>query len=493
MVDVAAVSSILIHSKLMASHAGRLWPGELSSILAPSRSTRSLGLSLLPVRGPALGARRPMIIRKLSFSRKGKERPSTTAPKEAPPEKSVPHEQQPSALAAPPPPAKKEARGSLIRRNLSFKRQAKKEPTAEAAAAGPPPPGELDVRGAAAAAPASPRSLISAAAASPSVGMAQIRRTFSWNRGIKLSKQNKEEQDRAFALRGVGLERAARVLLLHLPPAERAALCQANRALRAAAADVMSRPAALPPHPLYAAHTHEGGAGGCGKENQDTYFVVEPSPELSVYGVLDGHGRRYGRLASQVAAARMRSLFTGLHKWVVDAPEEAVRVAFREAHLAIHEAITRADPQVRRVPGHVGSGPRGDYLLHWLPPDDEADEADGAEAGRWDAVDGGTTATVVILVRGERAVVGMAGDSSILLIGRDAQSGAASHRVLIEEHSPTNLAEYVRVRALPHGQEVRFVYDCPDFEEFPIFNQYAHRHRRHRHRTQATPPPPIPL
>ena len=35
----------------------------------------------------------------------------------------------------------------------------------------------------------------------------------------------------------------------------------------------------------------------------------------------------------------------------------------------------------------------------------------------------------------------------------------------MEEHSPPNLAEYVRVRATPSGQQVRFVYDCPDFEE----------------------------
>lgn len=71
--------------------------------------------------------------------------------------------------------------------------------------------------------------------------------------------------------------------------------------------------------------------------------------------------------------------------------------------------------------------------------------------------------------------------------------GEPTHRVLMDDHTPTNLAEYVRLRAVhPRCQKVRaspractsatrsapacptlkqvnFVYDCPDFEEFAIY------------------------
>ena len=90
--------------------------------------------------------------------------------------------------------------------------------------------------------------------------------------------------------------------------------------------------------------------------------------------------------------------------------------------------------------------------------------------GRWDAVDGGTTATVVALVRGETAYIAMVGDSSVLLLGRDPKTDSPTHRVLLDEHSPTSLAEYERILKLPSAAAgVRFVYECPDFEEFPIF------------------------
>jgi len=60
-------------------------------------------------------------------------------------------------------------------------------------------------------------------------------------------------------------------------------------------------------------------------------------------------------------------------------------------------------------------------------------------------------------------------------MGRESGEGASSacHEVLVEEHSPTNLPEYVRMRGLPSGARLKFVYDCPDFEEFDIFSRDA--------------------
>jgi serine/threonine protein phosphatase PrpC len=350
-----------------------------------------------------------------------------------------------------------------------------------------------------------------------------MRRTFSWQRGQRQAKPSAAATMSA-ASRGIGLERAAPTLMLHLAPEARAILAQTCTALRAVAATVASRQAP-PPHPTHAAHTHEGGAGGVDKENQDTFFVATPSADLAVYAVLDGHGRRYGRLASRVAAARMRLVLCGLHRWAVDHPEAALQLAFAEAHDAIRAAIRQADPTVRTVRGRDGAGD-GAYLLHWIedevrihsraPPLEQPrhalamlsprpatapapapapypartwrpplpavpcdlhplaamnvchpqDEPDG----RWDAVDGGTTATVVALVRGETAYIAMVGDSSVLLLGRDPKTDSPTHRVLLDEHSPTSLAEYERILKLPSAAAgVRFVYECPDFEEFPIF------------------------
>ena len=367
---------------------------------------------------------------------------------------------EPAAVDAPAP-AVKSGRGAAIRRNLSFTRSSARTPRAAQAAAEPQEK---------TASPSTAQKELIPGASSPAAGAAptppralgQIKRTFSWQRGHRQARQ--AAASKFAALRGVGLERAAGALMLELPPEARAVLEQTCTALRNVAAALAARP--TPPlHPSYAAHTHEGGLGGKGKENQDNYFVIHPSAELSIYAVLDGHGKRYGRLSSQVAAARMRVVLSGLHKWVLDAPEEAMRFAFAEAHTAIRNAILRADPTVRTVQGR-DAGSSGTYLLHWIEEEDEPD-------GRWDAVDGGTTATLIALLRGQTAVIAMVGDSSALLVGRDPSSDAAIHRVLLEEHSPTCLPEYVRIRALPSGPQVRFVYDCPDFEEFPIFDTAA--------------------
>ena len=113
------------------------------------------------------------------------------------------------------------------------------------------------------------------------------------------------------------------------------------------------------------------------------------------------------------------------------------------------------------------------YLLHWVADEDSPDDPD---AGGWDAVDGGTTATVVCIIRGELAVIGLVGDSSVRCCLADSRSARMfpTHRVLMEEHSPPNLSEYVRIQQLsppPMKSKVRFVYDCPDFEEFDIFDR----------------------
>ena len=101
------------------------------------------------------------------------------------------------------------------------------------------------------------------------------------------------------------------------------------------------------------------------------------------------------------------------------------------------------------------------------------DEDEDDEDGRWDAVDGGTTATVAVVLRGTTLVLGCVGDSSAALLARDDDSGAAAHELLMEEHGPTHLAEYARLREVEAAEDMQWVYDCPGGEQVPIFRDGA--------------------
>mmetsp|Transcript_7789 Transcript_7789/g.18727 ORF Transcript_7789/g.18727 Transcript_7789/m.18727 type:complete len:236 (+) Transcript_7789:2-709(+) len=59
------------------------------------------------------------------------------------------------------------------------------------------------------------------------------------------------------------------------------------------------------------------------------------------------------------------------------------------------------------------------------------------------------------------------------MLSRDA-AGVCRSELLLPEHSPTNLSEYIRMRALSEAKPVKFVYDCPDLEEFNIFCEDEH-------------------
>ena len=219
--------------------------------------------------------------------------------------------------------------------------------------------------------------------------------------------------------------------------------------------------------------THEGGAGGKQKENQDTFFVAHPSKDVAIYAVFDGHGRKYGKLAATAASTAAKAFLCAHHRWLLDCPHEAMRHAFAIAHAAVRSAMLQQDPTMRLVESAADP-----FLLQWM----ECDEDEGRpedEGHKWDAADGGTTATIAAVLQGRGLVTSVVGDSAALLMAREVHNrgteGASSarHEVLVEEHSPTNLPEYVRMRALSSGARLKFVYDCPDFEEFDIFSRDA--------------------
>lgn len=219
--------------------------------------------------------------------------------------------------------------------------------------------------------------------------------------------------------------------------------------------------AGLTSKPSSAHFTHEGGTGGLGKENQDTFFEAQPCVDVAIYGVLDGHGKKYGRLAAHTAAGSLKRFLCAHHKWLLAEPEECMRSAFREAHIAIQEAILDSDSELRL---HQ-SGDAPPYIIQWMATDE--DEL-GQPIYKWDAIDGGTTATVLVVLR-ETALLASVGDSSAVLFTRNVK-GVRQSEQLLPEHSPTNLGEYIRVQAAMPGK-VKFVYDCAHSEEINIFDE----------------------
>ena len=350
----------------------------------------------------------------------------------------------------------------MIRRNLSFRREKGTGASKLNGAAAPVQPAAADVGGgggepAAANVAATPSRQPLASVRQNSPGIGGIRRTFSWQRGHRQA-QRAAAKEAAVSAAKTLLASApvlAPLLSAALPRLERTRLAMTDKAMLAALRAAAARPPPGP-RPVHAAGSHEGGEGGRGKENQDTDFVAHPSAELAVYAVLDGHGKRFGQLAARVAASTIRTILCHHHRWVIDQPEAALRAAFAEAHDASRVAMLRADPKLRQVNGRAGP-----FLLQWV------EEQEG-EPSKWDAVDGGTTTSVVLILRNEAAIIATVGDSSVLMLGRRSNDGAPATMLLLEEHSPTSLKEYERLRSTS-SSKVRFVYDCPDFEEFEIF------------------------
>ena len=216
-----------------------------------------------------------------------------------------------------------------------------------------------------------------------------------------------------------------------------------------------SLPSDWSPLVAHAFFTHEGGAGGLGKENQDVVFVAQPSAEIGIFGVLDGHGKEHGRLAAQVGAAALRSRLTAEHLRLAEDSESVLTEAFASAHAAIRDAILRADTT------NVREGADGS-VLQWLLPEDDDEEA------RWDAAAGGTTATLAVLIAppggAAKLVVAAVGDSAAHFLARGAD-GRVAPTALFEEHAPTNEGEHKRMAAGPRGKELMWLYDCPSPED----------------------------
>ena len=149
-------------------------------------------------------------------------------------------------------------------------------------------------------------------------------------------------------------------------------------------------------------------------------------------------------------------------------------MAFEKAHEAAREAVLSQEDYFATV----GEGKV--VVDAWETANGEQD---------MDAVDGGTTATVIALLDGCKIVMAQVGDSSALLGGTvEGEEGEEGGEVTFRGAHGGALGnkrkEYERVLASgPRGKLLRFVYDVDDDDQPPIFKQ---------RNTKPGAPPPVP-
>ena len=190
-------------------------------------------------------------------------------------------------------------------------------------------------------------------------------------------------------------------------------------------------------------YTHRGGSGQGPKENQDAHFVSRIDDSNYIIGVLDGHGGAHGRIASHAASRAIQDHLKQHFNELRSDPEEVMRDAFRAGHDAVWTAISKQADVFER-----------DGMLCMEVDPDEWPLG-------YDAVDGGTTASIAAIIDGRRLIYAAVGDSAGVLAAGD--EGSADIYELVEEHSPTRRDEW-KARLSTGGAEV--VYDVPDlFDE----------------------------
>ena len=191
----------------------------------------------------------------------------------------------------------------------------------------------------------------------------------------------------------------------------------------------------------YFEYTHRGGDGTGPKENQDTFFALRLDEDNQVWGVLDGHGHDNGRIAAETARDSFKAFFgerANFARLRADA-DATMTDAFARANRAVREAIL-AQPSVFERDGQLVM-------------------ADEASPLGYDVVDGGTTATLAVLLDRRTLVVAAVGDSCGVLA--TCSHGRVSARELVPEHSALNKSEYEQIG----GGGCDFVYEYPDMYE----------------------------
>ncbi|KAL3923647.1 MAG: hypothetical protein SGPRY_004154, partial [Prymnesium sp.] len=195
----------------------------------------------------------------------------------------------------------------------------------------------------------------------------------------------------------------------------------------------------------YHEYTHRGGTGNGPKENQDAYFVKKLDDSNFIFGVFDGHGHDNGKLAAKVASDTTRVYLTENFAKLRSEPDKVMHDCFERCNKAIFAAI-QAQPDTFLRDGTLVM---------------EVEESDW-ELG-YDAVDGGTTASVAAVVDGRTLIYASVGDSCGVF-AKPNKADKLDVFEIVPEHSPTNMKDW---EERLHKSGALVVYDHPDMFEGP--------------------------
>lgn len=239
---------------------------------------------------------------------------------------------------------------------------------------------------------------------------------------------------------------------------------------------------------------------GGGRENQDDCFIwIKREENLIVLGVLDGHGREVGRIASSAAKAALTNLLDAEYLDLSRSPVDFLT----RAHELAHEHIRNAFKQELEKQGYELQQSEDGYLMKRRLPTDF-----------WSCVHGGTSCTLIAVVTHTLYVANVGDSSAVLCVAqpvlergvmrleRDAavvgmpdapkdgsvardislmeQSNAATQvMVITAEHSPESAYEFERLRHYrprdgdPTQPALFVVYDSPSHDKSqcnPVFD-----------------------
>jgi hypothetical protein len=235
---------------------------------------------------------------------------------------------------------------------------------------------------------------------------------------------------------------------------------------------------------------YETDIGG-GRENQDESFVWKSSRhDLTIVGVLDGHGREVGKIAAQAGKQGLIDYFNlHDHEFLSYRPENFLIDSFSIAHQAIKAAFHKE----LTYQGYIVTEDSAGYLLKRR-----------SSTLTWSCVHGGTSCSLILL-HNHHLYSANVGDSSALLCvdppallqptveyvvdgsidketsipSQTCQPAALSNfAILTVEHSPESEYEFRRLRQFRRREDnpalpaLLIAYDAPNCEKSncpPVF------------------------
>ena len=207
-------------------------------------------------------------------------------------------------------------------------------------------------------------------------------------------------------------------------------------------------------------HIYAGARKGAKPYQEDAFFsFISPSGLSYVGGVFDGHGGYNGTVASCTARDYASAYFhhnaASMDGWSVERWREQLPLLFERMHEAIRRRFVEETETVG-MGSSIASAMAGGRRY--------VDDKGIVRSANGDPVHGGSTATIIIMVRDRASpstatiITANVGDSTALLLPH----GGEQHSFLSVDHGPENPDEFHRIATLPqhlHPLKLLFVYD----------------------------------